>query len=60
MTVVCGLVLFDESAEYTWKEMMGIFLAIFFVCIGIFIIAAKENMKEKIDLKRKAMKATEE
>ena len=49
MTVVCGLVLFDESEYYSWGNLLGIFLCIFVVCIGIFIIAAKENMKEKIE-----------
>ena len=49
MTVVSGLVLFDESQYYTWEQIMGIFLAIGVVAIGIFAIAAKENMKEKIE-----------
>lgn len=39
-----GLVLFDESALYTWGQLLEIIGAILLVIIGIFVLALKHNL----------------
>lgn len=54
LTVVCGLVLFDESAFYAWSRLIEIFFCIFLVCVGILIISIKENFKKENYLPQKS------
>ena len=42
--IVAGLVLFNESAYYTWGELMGILAGAFVIVIGIVILALKHKI----------------
>lgn len=47
MTVVAGLTIFDESKYYSWSRLLGLFFSISVSCIGIFLLAVKENFQEE-------------
>jgi multidrug transporter EmrE-like cation transporter len=51
MTVVSGLVLFNESQYYTWARLIGIFASTFFVIIGIAVLTMKDNIKAEMEKK---------
>lgn len=53
--VISSMVIFDESAKYTWGRLSEIFCCIFLVCVGIFLISVKESIhqsrKRELDAK---------
>ena len=57
MTVVSGLVLFNESQFYSWLRIGGIFLGISLVILGIIVLTIKDHLKAEIEkqLERKKL-----
>ena len=49
--IVAGLVLFNESAYYTWGELAGILAGAFVIVIGIVILALKHKILHAQGLK---------
>lgn len=47
MTIGCGMILFDESAGYSWPRLIGVWFCVGVICSGIFILAIKDNIKQK-------------
>jgi drug/metabolite transporter (DMT)-like permease len=51
MTVVSGLVLFNESQYYSWERLIGIFVSTFLVVLGIGVLTMKDNIKAEMEKK---------